>query len=340
MFAVAWRATIWAAAAGLAGTPAFAQGSAVADFYRGKTVNLIIGTVVGGEYDLHSRLIGRYIGRHIPGSPTIVPQNMLGGGGIVMANYFYAVAPRDGTSLGVINNGYPGAQVMGEAAIHVDNSKLFWIGALSPTSETVAVWHTTGVRTIEEAMKTEVVIGSSGKGSITYTFPKLLNELVGTKFKLVTDYRGGNDINVAMERGEVGGRENTWSSWKSTKRHWLDKGEIRILVQGGETAKDLPGVPNIEDLAKNDEDRAVMRLIFAGSRLGRPVVTTPGVPPDRVKALRDAFDATMKDPEFLAAAAQAKVEVDPVPGLTLQKWVDDILKSPPKIAQRAKELLE
>jgi len=319
---------------------AAAQSSAIADFYRGKTVHLVIGTVVGGEYDLHARLIGRFIGKHIPGNPTIVPQNMLGAGGIVMANYLYAVPPKDGTYLGVINNGYPGAQAMGEKEIQLDTGKLFWIGTLAPTSETVAVWHTTGVKTIQEAMEKEVVIGASGKGSITYTFPKLLNELVGTRFKIVTGYRGGNDINVAIEKGEVGGRENTWSSWKSTKRHWLDKGEIRIIVQGGDTAKDLPGVPNVEDLARNDDDRAVMRLIFAGSRLGRPVVTTPGVPAERVQALRDAFDATMKDPEFLAACAQAKVEVDPIPGTTLQKWVDDILKTPQPIAARAKKLLE
>ncbi len=317
-----------------------AQNSAVADFYRGKTVNLLIGTVVGGEYDLHSRLIGRYIGKHIPGNPTIVPQNMLGGGGIVMANYLYAVPPKDGATLAVINNGYPAAQAMGETAIQLDTSKLFWIGTLSPTSETVAVWRTTGVKTIQDAMNTEVVIGSSGKGSITYTFPKLLNELVGTKLKIVSGYRGGNDINVAMERGEVGGRENTWSSWKSTKPHWLKNGDITVLVQGGDTAKDLPGVPNVEDLAKNDDDRRVMQLIFAGSRLGRPVVTTPGVPAERVKALRDAFDATMKDPEFLGAAAQAKVEVDPIPGTELQAMVDKILAAPKPIAQRAKALLD
>ncbi len=233
-----------------------------------------------------------------------------------------------------------GAQAMGEPAIQLDTSKLFWIGTLAPTSETVAVWRTTGVKTIQDAMRTEVVIGASGKGSITYTFPKLLNELVGTKFKIVSGYRGGNDINVAMERGEVGGRENTWSSWKSTKPHWLKNGDISVIVQGGDTAKDLPGVANVETLAKNDDDRRVMQLIFAGSRLGRPLVTTPGVPADRVKALRDAFDATMKDPEFLAACAQAKVEVDPIPGTALQTMVDKILAVPKPIALRAKAMLE
>ena len=163
---------------------------------------------------------------------------------------------------------------------------------------------------------------------------------MGTRLKLVSGYRGGNDINVAMERGEVGGRENTWSSWKSTKPHWLSKGEITILVQGGDTARDLPGVPNVEDLARSEDDKRVMQLIFAGSRLGRPIVTTPGVPAERVKALRDAFDATMKDPEFLAACAQAKVEVDPIPGTALQAMVDKILSVSKPIAQRAKVLLD
>lgn len=320
--------------------PVCAQANPVAEFYRGKTVQLIIGTVVGGEYDLHARLIGRFIGKHIPGNPTIVPQNMLGGGGIVMANFLYAVPPKDGTTLGVINNGYPAAQAMGEPAIQLDTSKLYWIGTLSPTSETIALWRTTGVKTVKEAMEKEVVIGSSGKGSITYTFPRLMNELIGTRFKIVSGYRGGNDINQAIERGEVGGRENTWSSWKSTKPHWLKSGDITVIVQGGETAKDLPGVPNVEDLARNAEDKQVMQLIFAGSRLGRPVVTTPGVPAERVKALRDAFDATMKDPEFLAACAQANVEVDPIPGTELQAMVDRILAASKPVAARAKALLD
>lgn len=312
----------------------------VADFYRGKTITGLIGTVAGGEYDLHTRLTLRFIGKHIPGNPTVVAQNMAGGGGIIMANYLYNVPPKDGTNLGVINNAYPLSQALGDAQVKFDATKFFWLGTIAPTIEVMTTWHTTGVKTIEDARRTEVVIGATGKGSIIYTFPKMINELLGTKFKIVLGYRGGNDVNVAMERGEVGGRDNTWSSWKATKPHWLAEGKIHLLAQGGPSAKDLPNVPNVEDLARNEDDRRIMQLIVSGSHLGRPLVTTPGVPPERVKALRNAFAATMKDPEFLAAAAQAKVEVDPILGPELQAYVERTLATPQALIERARKIVE
>ena len=332
-------AAVLGCGAALAG-PCAAQQDAIADFYRGKTISLLIGTVAGGEYDLHARLIGRHIGKHIPGNPNVIPQNMTGGGGVVMANYLYNVAPQDGSYMAVLNKALPASQATGEPGLKLDSGKLFWIGALAPTSEAMVVWRTTGVKTMEDARRTEVIIGTTGKDNITYMFPKLMNELLGSRFRLITGYRGGVDINVAMERGEVGGRQNTWSSWKTTKPHWLQNGDIIVIAQGGETAKDLPGVRNVEDLAPSEDDKRVFQLVLAGSRLGRPIVTTPGVPAERVKALRDAFDATMKDPEFLAACEAAKVEVDPVPGAKLQSIVGQILSTPPATAQRTKRLLD
>lgn len=320
--------------------PAAAQTGSVAQFYHGKTMTMLIGTVAGGEYDLHARLIARHIGKHIPGKPTVVSQNMAGGGGVVMANYLYNIAPKDGTYIAVLNKALPSSQAMGERSLKFDTGKMFWLGALAPTTETMVVWHTTGVKTLEDARRKEVVIGTTGKENITYMFPRLLNELLGTRFKLITGYRGGVDINVAMERGEVGGRQNTWSSWKSTKPHWLKAGDITVIAQGGETAKDLPAVPNAEDLAKSQDDKLILQLVLAGSRLGRPIATTPGVPPERVKALRDAFDATMKDPAFLASCRDAKVETDPVLGIRMQAIVNDILATPQSIAQRTKDLLK
>jgi tripartite-type tricarboxylate transporter receptor subunit TctC len=320
--------------------PAAAQSGSVSEFYHGKTMTMLIGTVAGGEYDLHARLIARHIGRHIPGNPTVVSQNMPGGGGVVMANYLYNVAPKDGTYIAVLNKALPSSQAMGERSLKFDTGRMFWLGALAPTTDTMVVWRTTGVKTLEDARRKEVVIGSTGKENITYMFPRLLNELLGARFKLVTGYRGGADINVAMERGEVGGRQNTWTSWKSTKPHWLKAGDITVIAQGGETAKDLPGVPNVEDLARSQDDKRVLQLVLAGSRLGRPIVTTPDVPSERVKALRDAFDATMKDPAFLASCKDARVETDPVPGLRMQAIVSEILATPQSIAQRTKELLK
>jgi tripartite-type tricarboxylate transporter receptor subunit TctC len=303
-------------------------------------MSLLIGTVAGGEYDLHARLIGRFIGKHIPGNPTVVAQNMAGGGGVVMANFLYNVAPKDGTAIAVLNKALPASQAMGDTGLKFDTGKFFWLGTLAPTSETMVLWRTTGVRTLEEARRTEIVIGATGKDNITYMFPKLMAELLGARFKIITGYRGGADINVAMERGEVGGRQNTWTSWKTTKPHWLQAGDITVIAQGGETAKDLPGVPNVEDLARTEEDRSVFRLILAGSRLGRPIVTTPGVPSERAQALRAAFDATMRDTEFLAACKDAKVEVDPVTGARLQEVVAQILATPATAAQRTKHVLQ
>ena len=324
----------------LAGWPAAAQGDQVAEFYRGKTVNVMVGVAVGGEYDLHARLIARFIGKHIAGSPTVVVQNMTGAGGLKMANHLYNVAVQDGTQIGMLANTFPSMQALGERQVQFDAARFQWIGSISPTVETMAVWKTTGAKTIEDARKQEIVAGATGRGAITYAFPKMLNELLGTKFKIVTGYPGGNDVNVAMERGEVGARNNTWSSWKSTKPEWLKNQDIAILVQAGPKAKDLANVPTVEELAKNEDERRIIGLIISGTKLGRPLATGPGVPPERVKALREAFDATMKDTEFRQAAAAAKIEVDPVRGEDMQKVVEQVLSTPKELIERAKSIME
>ena len=195
----------------LAIPPAQAQ-SSVADFYRGKTVNVLIGVGVGGEYDLQARLIARHIGKHIPGHPNVVPQNMTGAGGIKMANYLFAQAARDGTNIGMLGNNFPATQAVGGQGVQFDAAKFRWLGTIAPVVETMAVWAATGVTTIEDARKREIVAGASGRGAITYIYPSLMNEFLGTRFKVVTGYAGGNEINLAMERREVDARNNTWSS--------------------------------------------------------------------------------------------------------------------------------
>jgi ABC-type phosphate/phosphonate transport system substrate-binding protein len=204
----------------------------------------------------------------------------------------------------------------------------------------MAVWKTTGVRTIEEARAKEVVAGATGRGAITYMLPAMLNEILGTKFKIVTGYPGGNDVNLAMERGEVGARNNTWSSWKVTKPDWLRNKDIAILVQAGPKAKDLPDVPSVEDLVKTDDERHLVNLIVSGTRLGRPLATTPGVPAERVQALRAAFDAVMKDPAFLKEAEAANIEVDPVRGEDMQRVVEQVLATPKHVKDRARPIFE
>ncbi len=318
--------------------PATAQSAA--EFYKGKTVNILIGVGVGGEYDLHARLTGRFIGRHIPGNPAIVPQNMTGAGGIKMANYLYSVAAKDGTNIGMLSNTLPMLQATDAPGLQLDAAKFNWIGSISPTVETIAVWHTAGVKSVEDARKQEIVVGASGKGAITHTFPVAMNELLGTKFKVVVGYEGGNAINLAIERGEVQGRNNTWSSWKVTKADWLRDKKIDILAYAGPKPMDLPGVPSLSELAKSDDDRKVLNLITSGTEFGRPLALTPDVPTDRVKAMRDAFEATMKDKDFMAEAAKLNIEIEPVKGEYLQGLARELVDLPKALAMRAKAIVE
>jgi tripartite-type tricarboxylate transporter receptor subunit TctC len=316
-----------------------ARADAVADFYRGKTINLLIGVGVGGEYDLQARLVGRHIGKHIPGNPVVVAQNMTGAGGLKMTNYLAAVAPRDGTYVGMIQNAFPALQAVGLPGVQFDAGKFHWLGTIAPVVETMAVWHTTGVASIEDTRKREIVAGASARGAITFTYPALMNELMGTKFKIVTGYTGGNQINLAMERGEVEARNNTWSSWKATKRAWLDEKKIVVIAQAGPRAPDLD-VPSLEAIANGPAERQLVELVVSGTYLGRPLAITPDVPEERVAALRSAFDATVKDREFLAEAAAMGFEVAPVGGSALLSVVAKVLATPKEVAGRAKHLLE
>ena len=287
--------------AAVAGAPAQAQ--SVADFYRGKTVNVLIGVGVGGEYDLQARLVARHIGKHIPGNPNVVPQNMTGAGGINMANHLYNTVARDGTFIGMMGNNFPATQAVGGKSVKFDAGKFQWLGTMAPVVETMAVWHTAGVKNMDDLRKQEVVAGASGRGAITYFYPMMMNAFLGTKFKIVTGYPGGNQINLAMERGEVQARNNTWSSWKATRPQWVKDKQIYVVAQAGPRAADLDA-PSVEEMAATPDDRLTIELIVSGTQLGRPFATTPDVPADRLAALRDAFRATMKDPEFLKDAAQ------------------------------------
>ena len=317
-----------------------AHAQSVADFYRGKTVTVLIGVSPGGEYDLQARLVARFIGKHIPGNPNVVAQNMLGAGGLTEANYLYNIAPKDGTSFGMIQNALPILQAVGISGPLFSSEKFNWIGSIGATVETLAVWHTSGVKSVEEARQKEVVIGAVGRGGITDTFPRMMNEFAGTKFKIVVGYPGGNDVNLAMERGEVAGRNNTWSSWKVTKPKWLSDKLISILAYEGPKPADLVGVPSVQDLAKTVEDKQAIKLIAAGTLYGRPLALPPGVPAERVEALRQAFVATMKDPEFIKEAEAGNIEIDPVAGQRMQEVSAELIATPAAVKARARPLIE
>ena len=318
--------------------PIAAQGQTVAEFYKGKTVNVYIGVGVGGEYDIQARLVARHIGKHIPGNPTVVPQNMTGAGGLRMINYLYNIAPKDGANIGMIANAFPAMQAVGIPGVQFDAAKMQWLGTIAAGVETMAVWHTTGVKSIEDARKREVVAGASARGAITFIYPQMMNEFLGTKFKIVTGYPGGNQINLAMERGEVEARNNTWSSWKATKADWLKDKKITVIAQAGPRAPDLDA-PSVEDAARTPEERQLIELVVSGTQLGRPFATNEA-PADRVAALRAAFAATMKDPDFIAETKSLGFDIDPVLGETMQKIVQKVLSTPKDVAVKAKGLME
>lgn len=332
-------AGVFLALAGL--VPSTAGADPVADFYHGKTVNMIIATAPGGDYDLRARLVARHMGRHIPGNPNIVPRNMPGGVGIQAANYMATVAAKDGTSLHAIMQNMSSAQALRSPGIEFDTRKFFWIGNTTNTPNTLVSWYATGVHTIQDAMTRELAVGAPGTATASVYYPRALNALAGTKFKIVAGYPGGNPVNLAMERGEVGGRVNSWASWKATKPDWLREKKIFVLVQMGlKRHPELADIPTIIELAKTEEGKAIMTFLSADVPISRAYVTTPGVPPERVKALRRAFDATMQDPAFLAEAAKTGMDISPSTGEEAQRYSDLIANTPANVLARAKEILD
>jgi tripartite-type tricarboxylate transporter receptor subunit TctC len=317
---------------------ASASADAVADFYRGKTVNMFIGIGAGGEYDLLARTVAKYIVRYIPGNPSAVSQNMTGAGGLKMTNFLFNQAPRDGTAMAVIQSGLPAAQVMGVPGVSFDIARFNWLGTIQPAVETLVMWHASGVKTIADAGKREYTIGASSRGSNTYAMPALMNAFFSTRFKIVTGYTGGNQINLAMERGEVDGRVNSWASWKTTRPDWLKENKIIVIAQAGPKVADLDA-PSLEQLAKSDDDRRIIELILSGSHFGRPITTTPGVPPERLAALRKAFVAVMTDKDFVAEMAARRYEIAPIRGEELQRTAEKLVATPKALAERARALL-
>ncbi len=321
-------------------TPAAAD--PVADFYRGKTISMVIGVSVGGDYDIRARLLARHMGKHIPGEPTILPRNMPGAGGVTAANWLARAAPTDGTVILMITQNMPVSQAIHATGVEFDVRRFNWIGNTSDSPNVINSWYTTGVRTIKDAMERELVLGATGRGTGTYYYPASLNALVGTKFKIVAGYPGGNEMNLAMERGEIGGRgSNSWASWKATRPQWIAEKKINILVQIGlKRHPELADVPLMQDLARNEHDRQVLTFISADTGISRAIVTTPDTPPERVAALRKAFDDTMKDPEFLAEAAKLRLDISPVRGVDAQTIATSIVDTPAPVVARAKELLD
>ncbi len=319
-----------------------ASAQSVEDFYKGKTIQLLIGYSAGGGYDTYARLVAAHIGDHIPGNPTVVPMNQPGAGSLKLANYLYDAAPQDGTAFGVIARAAPFDPLFGNKAAKFDALKFNYIGSANNEVSVCVAMASTGITTFDQLKTKELIVGGTGPTADTEQFPRILNAVFGTKIKIIGGYPGGNDVNLAMERGEVTGRCGwSWSSVVATRPDWIKNKTINILLQLS-TAKhpDLPNVPLVMDLAKNADDKALLRVVFARQALGRPFIAPPNIPADRVKALRDAFMATMKDPAFLADAKKADLEITPVSGEEVQQLVADSYEAKPAIVERISQILQ
>jgi tripartite-type tricarboxylate transporter receptor subunit TctC len=333
----------WALAAFVAALPVSAgQAQSPAEFYKGKTVELYIGYSVGGAYDAYARLLARHMGKHIPGNPAIVPKNMEGAGSLRLANWLYGVAAKDGTVFGIIGRGIPFDPLLGRGGAQFDAAKFSWIGSANDEVSICAAWHTTPINTFDDLTTKEMIVGGTGGSADTDQFPRVLNGVFGTKMKVISGYPGGNDINLAMERGEVQGRCGwSWSSVEATHPTWVKDKKIRILAQLS-LAKhpDLPHVPLIMDLAKNEEQQKILKLIFARQVMGRPFLAPPNIPADRLAALRKGFMDTMKDPEFLAEAKKSELEITPVGGEEIQKLVEEVYQTPKDVVTKASAMVK
>jgi tripartite-type tricarboxylate transporter receptor subunit TctC len=334
--------TIGCAAAMAAGAVAFESlAQTPEEFYQDKTVELYIGYSVGGGYDTYARLLARHMGKHIPGNPTIVPKNMPGAGSLKLTNWLYAAAPKDGTVFGTVARAAPFDPLFGNEEAQFDAKEFTYIGSANNEVSVCAAMDSSGIRTLEDLKTKELIVGGTGPTADTVQFPLIVNAVLGTKMKIIDGYPGGNDVVLAMERGEVTGRCGwSWSSVKSEKMDWVKDGTVHILLQmSTEKHPDLPDVPLIMDLAQSEDDKKLLRLAFARQALGRPYLAPPGIPADRVEALRAAFDATMQDPEFLAEAAKADLEITPISGAAVEQLVRETYEAPPAVVARISEIL-
>lgn len=316
-----------------------ANADSVSDFYSGKTITLYIGYSAGGGYDAYGRTVARHMGKHISGNPNIVAKNRPGAGSLVLANEVGNVLPKDGTAIAIIGRAQVLEPLYGNKKAVFDPQKFNWLGSANNEVSVCVAWHETPVNSVEDMKTRGMIVGGTGPGADTDSFPRVLNNVLGTKLKLVTGYPGGNDVLLAMERGEVEGRCGySYSSLKSRKGTWLKEGKVRILLQMS-TAKhpEMPDVPFIMDLANSDRDREILTMVYSAQAMGRPFVAPPDVPADRVKALQDAFEATMSDPEFLADTGKQKLAVAAISGPAIQTLVAGMYGQPQELVDAARD---
>ena len=309
--------------------------------FAGKTITLTNGYAPGSGNDIIGRLVARHLGKHVPGQPRVVAQNMPGAGSYKAANYLYSVAPKDGTVLGYIAQTAATEELLGNPAVQFQTAKFNWIGRMSSYNNVSIGWHTSKVKSIADAQKIEATIGATGVGSAVYIYPNVMNNVLGTKFKIVSGYEGTAQSALAMERGEVDAVTMGWFTVKSTHKNWLDGKSINIFVQFlMERHPDLPNVPTIVEFARTPEEKQLFSLFANEGDIGKGILAPPGVPPSTVNTLRRAFDAMAKDPEYIADADKLQLERDSTSGEKVQKLIEAVAQTPPAVVEHAKALLK
>jgi tripartite-type tricarboxylate transporter receptor subunit TctC len=319
-----------------------ARAETAEEFYRGKTINLIVGYSAGGGYDIYARTVARYLGNHVPGAPKIVVTNMPGAGSLVSVNHLYNIAPKDGTAIATFGRGLPMEPLIGTTKVQFDATKLTWIGSVASELSVCAVTQKSKVMTFEDSLTVEAAVGGEGSGSDPDTYASLVKNLFGSKMKLVTGYPGGNDMTLAIERGELDGRCGwSWGSIKATRPDWaVGPNKLRILLQMTlERSHEMPDVPTVLEKAKTQADKEVVKLIVSRQTVARPFAAPPGIPEDRKIALRKGFDATMTDKEFVAEAKALSLDVEPVTGAEIDKLIAELYRASPDVVARAKAVI-
>ncbi len=320
---------------------AVAQSVPPDDFYKGKTVQMLIGFQAGTGYDTYARALARHLGRHLPGNPTVVPQNMTGAGGLVAANHLYNLAPKDGTVIGIFNRSTILDPLFESPEAKFNAQKYFWIGSMGPEVSVCISWSKSPFKTWEDLLQREFIAAATSFSADTGVYPTLFNTVLGTRMKVITGYRGGPEMSQAIESGEAHGRCGwSWTAVKSTKPDWLTNKSIHILLQAGlKKSADLPDVPLVTELAKNERQRQILTLAFGPQEIAWPFVGPPGLAPVRQAMLRKAFDDALRDPDLLAEARKLSLDIDPTPGAEVEKIVNTLYASPPDIVAEVRAIM-
>jgi tripartite-type tricarboxylate transporter receptor subunit TctC len=331
------RRSLLTTAAAFAVVPHAARAENV-DFAK-KTITIYIGNTAGGSYDLYGRMVARFLGKHLPGTPNVVASNMPGAGSLKAANFIYDVAPKDGTALGIVTETIALEQALANPAVQYDALKFTWIGRVASSNNIHVMWNTSKVQSVEDAKKIETPVAGTGAGNIAEIVPNLLNKVIGTKFKIISGYPASNEAMLAMERGEVEGAVGSWAAYKVGHQDWIKDKKAKVILQDvPQRSPELPDVPCLVELGRTEEERQLLGLYASGGEIGRAILAPPAMPPEIINVLRDGFVAMTKDPEFIAEMKKVDLDLDPRDGAALQAATQKILNVPESIKERAKSI--